>query len=152
MSKRRAVGGRLLLALALGLGSLGAGPVAGPTPPHTELDPPRCFPHAQLRELAQHFHDHPNFSPSKEIDERIMSPFCEPDFWWIGYYFLILDGYDHDHALEIIQGVKIEREQHLRQLEKGEVAPFQGSCTQPVEEGAPTGGVSFCTFGEEDMI
>ena len=153
MSKRRAVGGRLLLALALGLGSLGAGPVAGPTPPQTELDPPRCFPHAQLWELAQRAHDDPNFWPTKEMEERLMSPFCEPDIWLIFYYLLILDGYDHHKAIEIIQGAKIEREQHFRQLEKlekGEVAPFQGSCTQPVEEGAPTGGVSFCTFVEED--
>jgi hypothetical protein len=66
MFRLRAVGGRLLLALALGLGSLGAGPVAGPTPPETELDPPRCFPHAQLRELAQRAHENPNVWPSEE--------------------------------------------------------------------------------------
>jgi hypothetical protein len=153
MFRLRAVGGRLLLALALGLGSLGAGPVAGPTPPETELDPPRCFPHAQLRKLAQHFHDDPNFSPPNEIYERLISPFCESDLWWLGYYYLILSGYNHNTVIEIIQGAKIEREQHFRQLEKlkqGEVTPFQGSCTQLVEEGSPTGGVSFCTFVEED--
>jgi len=153
MSTLRPVGGRILLALALGLGSLGAGPVAGPTPPETELDPPRCFPHAQLRELAQRAHENPNSWPSEEILERLSSPTCEADAWWTIYYFLILGGYDHNKAIEIIQGVKIEREQHFRQLEKlekGEVTPFQGSCTQPVEEGAPTGGVSFCTFVEED--
>jgi hypothetical protein len=153
MFRLRAVGGRLLLALALGLGSLGAGPVAGPTPPETELDPPRCFPHAQLRKLAQHFHDDPNFSPPNEIYERLISPFCESDLWWLGYYYLILSGYNHNTVIEIIQGAKIEREQHFRQLEEleqGEVTPFQGSCTQLVEEGSPTGGVSFCTFVEED--
>jgi len=155
MSKRRAVGARLLLALALGLGSLGAGPVAGPTPPHTELDPPRCFPHAQLRKLAQLAHENPNVWPSEEKEalQRLTSPACEADAWWAIYYFLILGGYDHHKALEIIQGIKIEREQHFRQLEKlekGEVAPSQGSCTQPVEEGSPTGGVGFCTFVEED--
>jgi hypothetical protein len=155
MFRLRAVGGRLLLALALGLGSLGAGPVAGPTPPETELDPPRCFPHAQLRKLAQLAHENPNVWPSEEkkMLERLTSPACEADAWWAIYYFLILGGYDHHKALEIIQGVKIEREQHFLQLEKlkqGEVKPFQGSCTQLVEEGSPTGGVSFCTFIEED--
>jgi hypothetical protein len=132
MFRLRAVGGRLLLALALGLGSLGAGPVAGPTPPETELDPPRCFPHAQLRELAQRAHENPNLWPSEEpsekieILERLSSPTCESDAWWIIYYFLILGGYDHNKAIEIIQGAKIEREQHFRQfekLEKGEVTP-----------------------------
>jgi hypothetical protein len=132
MFRLRAVGGRLLLALALGLGSLGAGPVAGPTPPQAELDPPRCFPHAQLRELAQRAHENPNLWPSEEpsekieILERLSSPTCEPDFWRHGYYFLILGGYDHNKAIEIIQGAKIEREQYFRQLEKlekGEVTP-----------------------------
>ena len=71
MSKRHTVEGRLPLALALGLGSLGAGSVAGPTPPQAELDPPRCFPHAQLRELAQRAHENPNLWPSEEPSEKI---------------------------------------------------------------------------------
>jgi hypothetical protein len=112
MSKLRAMGWRILLVLALGLGSLGAGPVAGPTPPQTELDPPRCFPHAQLWELAQRAHENPNLWPSEEpskkieILERLSSPSCEADAWWIMYYFLILDRYDRNKAIEIIQGAK----------------------------------------------
>jgi hypothetical protein len=75
MFRLRAVGGRLLLALALGLGSLGAGPVVVPAPPQAELDPPRCFSHAQLRWLAQHFHDNPN---SSDVPSQLTQYFREP--------------------------------------------------------------------------